>query len=252
MALTARSFSNLYGAKVDVNSQGRHFRTGEAGWKAVKEVAGQNDVNTQNWMRREYSGCAWPDAVEVTTSRNVTSREAGKFAHRSKAEYIWARNGGKGDIVYVRFVVGGEDCSKVATEIKVPTAGRKSDGRQLGRDDAPVRDGKGNPRKASSRNTEVMNTVITGHGDDMDEDLCTCKPVAGARGTCWELKGGKSGSCELRDCEPTYECVRNDGTSVLVCQRKVVKERLIRSVDGRCETVAVPAVEVYMPYGTIM
>lgn len=98
------------GVIADVFHGKRHFATGSRSWRAhfFAPRKGRPFRQTQ----KSFSSCKWNRAVPVAKGTQLV--RASRFPYkRTGARYVWAAAGRKQrSVVVIRFVVGGENCSR--------------------------------------------------------------------------------------------------------------------------------------------
>lgn len=100
------SGAGWHGMIAEIEFAGGAFVTARDEWRAVGEAAVGNG---QQWTLREFDGCQWPLMIEKESESVWRPRKAIGFPEKNGAKYVWAANVAEG-AVYVRFVIGGEDC----------------------------------------------------------------------------------------------------------------------------------------------
>lgn len=80
------------------------YRTGYSDWKAVK------GYGNRNFVEPRFSSCDWPKAVTVSTDNRFIGGMARPFPYAKGTRYVWAKNAGSQDTIYLRMVLGGEGC----------------------------------------------------------------------------------------------------------------------------------------------
>lgn len=91
-----------------IEVDGVKFVTGMDEWKAVKAFNSENN----EWATKGFNACRWPFAEVLTDTNAGDKGTADDFPYdKTGARYVWARDTSLDDSVYLRFVVGGENCS---------------------------------------------------------------------------------------------------------------------------------------------
>ena len=148
----------------------------------------------------------------------------GRFLVSLGARYMWARRAKPTDVMWLRFVVGGEVCGR-------PKVSRS-------------------PRPTPSPSPK---NVVGGA-------RCACRVVRSrSKGECFEFRNSrfseisnKVGACRERDCGLKYECVQPGRRSRILCVRRYARFE-VRSIGikskGKCRNVLLkPSKPYYAPY----
>ncbi|CAN8063750.1 unnamed protein product [Agarophyton chilense] len=109
VAILGRDNGGWFGLIAALQVGDRWFVTGRDEWKAIKafEFPGNDDL----WTFPFFNTCSW-DIVEARPNADVAfNGKALDFPYETGAQYVWADDAGENDSIYVRFVLGGEDCS---------------------------------------------------------------------------------------------------------------------------------------------
>ncbi|KAI0562306.1 cell surface glycoprotein [Gracilaria domingensis] len=109
VAILANDKGGWYGLIAALYVGDRWFVTGRDEWKAIKafEFPGDDEL----WTVRFFDTCSW-DLVEARPNADVIfNGKAPDFPYETGAQYVWADDAGENDSIFVRFVLGGEDCS---------------------------------------------------------------------------------------------------------------------------------------------
>lgn len=233
-----------YGAVMDVKFRRQHYATGQDGWKAVKKFEAREGVNEKAWMLPEYSGCLWPDVKILSNPQRMIAGKARGFPSRSKAKYVWASNAGESDTIFLRHMLGGENCSNVISKGVSEVMPKKAIDGKKNTVNIEIASPSGNSTN------EAKGRIV----DSSSDRYCICRErVVENLGTCWDMvnPGDVSGYCESRGCGPTFECAPGDPKASMICERKTLNKRVIRIDTGLCERINIPESEVYMFYATL-
>ncbi|KAI0564350.1 hypothetical protein FGB62_26g08 [Gracilaria domingensis] len=162
-----------------------------------------------------HTFCHWDLASKTGTTTNKFDSKA-SFVSRLIANHQKPTGA-----VFVRFVIGGENCKLT-----------KDDQEEGGDDNSKVDD--------SER--------VSGSNDDGDSSgFCACKLTDGRGGECYDMEqpNAVSGRCTKRPCQPSFECV---ASSEQVCVRRVGGTRVIMETPNYCKTITADDMETLVPY----
>ncbi|PXF41077.1 hypothetical protein BWQ96_09217 [Gracilariopsis chorda] len=109
VAIHARSNGGWYGLIAALRAEGRWYVTGRDEWKGIKEfeIPGDDEL----WTLPFFNSCSWL-RVEVRPNAHLLFKgKAADFPFQTRSQYVWADDAGSKDGIFVRFVMGGEDCS---------------------------------------------------------------------------------------------------------------------------------------------
>lgn len=221
----------------------KFYSTGGKGFKASASF------DSNDWKLRSYNACQWKPARSLTSAAGPNVKNA---------PFIWAPQAPEGTDVFIRFVIGGEDCSAAPSFSIRPTprdAPRPSNvlipsgmprPSNIPRPSTFPRSSK-TPRPNSStlpnssmhpngsmRPSRSLRPRISNHpalsveSTEVPREPCNCVQVSDAtEGRCFEflqqsLKGrvNSVGRCKKRKCYPKYECVENGEAFTTRCMYK--------------------------------
>lgn len=128
VALEVKDYGVWYGAIAAIHYKGKLHVTGRDKWLATKAFSSSSNA----WMLPSYSACHWPAAVLRPGSDSWNPGMSPYFPYYTKARYVWARNAGVHDTIFLRYRIGGEACSTIGkmtfaadNEIRVYVNGRE-------------------------------------------------------------------------------------------------------------------------------
>lgn len=109
VAIHARSNGGWYGLIAALQTEGRWYVTGRDEWKGIKafEIPGDDEL----WTLPFFNSCSWLRVEVRPNSHLLFHGKAAGFPFQTRAQYVWADDAGSEDGIFVRFVMGGEDCS---------------------------------------------------------------------------------------------------------------------------------------------
>lgn len=229
LAVSASHTKGLNGVAIAVKFGSQFFLTGGNGFKA------KPSFKSSRWNHRTYRACSWrqPATQAIPPEKDLRG-----------AEYVWAEKAGKKG-AYIRFVLGGEDCSKQIPKLrkyqrsKRSRRGRSGSGRS--RRSKNAKNSKRSPRpKRLRRQKRSLNSgrSIVSHANVSrhSEALCDCRQVAHQPdGDCYQfvtlrVKKGKkvrsSRKCIRRTCGNNYECVKNGDPFTGQCVLKLANSKV--------------------------
>ncbi|CAN8064862.1 unnamed protein product [Agarophyton chilense] len=188
-------------------------------WEAGEKHAWNSAVTyTQKDTGATRTFCHWDRADNMDIRTGVFD---------DKASFIWRQKSNPGEMgipagtVYVRMVVGGENCG------------------------APV---KVNDEITFHRVPDPTENELSGQGDDdSSEGFCACKLTDERGGQCYDMEdtSAESGRCRPRPCDPKFECIIS-GTKICIRRRGGTKK--VMAIPNYCVTVPAGDVETLIPY----
>ena len=221
--------SNHFGVSAFIQV-GRHHRfvTGGRGGGAFKASSLRllSGSARKRFMKAKKKLCFLKRPVSLPNGSGLryAKNRDGRFLLSLGARYMWARRAKPTDVMWLRFVVGGEVCGR-------PKVSRS-------------------PRPTPSPSPK---NVVGGA-------RCACRVVRGrSKGECFEFRNSrfseisnKVGACRERDCGLKYECVQPGRRSRILCVRRFARYE-VRSIGikskGKCRNVPLkPAKPYYAPY----
>lgn len=117
VGILATDYGFWYGAIVSIEVGGVRYFTGGPGWKAKAVKMNENENENANevveplfWTEETFNSCGWKMADILTDDGMWHPGKALGFPYDSGARYVWAEGAGENDSIYLRLVVGGEDC----------------------------------------------------------------------------------------------------------------------------------------------
>lgn len=108
--IVANDCAAFFGGIVDVESDGRHVVTGMTAWKARRAFTAKEGRYELFWATKEASSCDWDVAVARLGQHGRIVGKAQGFPYWFGARYVWAKGAGPRGRVFLRYVVGGEEC----------------------------------------------------------------------------------------------------------------------------------------------
>lgn len=219
LAVSASHTEGLNGIAIALKIGEQMFLTGDTGYKA------KSSFDSSRWNRPTYRACSWPQAVtqEIPPEKNLRN-----------AEYVWAGQSVKKG-AYLRFVIGGEDCSQ--------TTFRTGKARRLKRSRGGKKGTKGSrPKKPrDQKHFPDSDRLVDPHSSvRQPRGLCDCKRVSHPPDSnCYAfttlrsknkkkwLKPRKSQKCVRRSCGNNYECAENGDLVTGRCVLKAAKFKVV-------------------------
>ena len=112
IAVRAQSFGGGFGFIAHISlPRGRYIVTGHPGWKVMKGNW-RDSRNPRGWMTTGFKqGCSWKHATRVR--KRFSPAIPRTFPISNGPKYIWVGNSGSRAVTLIRYVVGGERCSKI-------------------------------------------------------------------------------------------------------------------------------------------
>lgn len=239
ISIVAVDYGVWYGVIANLEYDGKQYGTGGEHWKARKKFDLAGVKNKNAWMLPGYTTCGWRKAQTRPRENEFFAGKAKDFPATLNAKYVWAKDAGEKNTIFMRLVVGGEVCGDVTTS--PPTTAEHTEV---------------STNTQGSGDDESENAGMVGQSDDSGTEVCPCRIVpSGSKGVCWEMvEEGEGGSrCTSRDCEERYECMTNDMDASLLCVRGWAKERVMHlpsstGTEDRCEMVSIQPTMFYRPY----
>ncbi|KAI0561600.1 hypothetical protein FGB62_76g081 [Gracilaria domingensis] len=210
-------------------------------WGSTKYLTGEDRFTARtdydSWDKGEQNG--WSSALTYVQKSTGATRT---FCHwdraenmdisndifDSKAYFIWRLKSTPGgvnvpaDTVYMRLVIGGENCGapvKVGDEITFHRVPDQSD----------------------------SEGVVGLSDDDPSEGFCACKLTEERGGHCYDMDDASavSGRCRPRPCDPKFECVISGAK---ICLKRRAGTKLVMIAPNQCITVPAGESEMLIPY----
>lgn len=111
VSVLATDYGWWYGAIVAIEMSDSIYTTGGPGWKAMKAYEMSDmSVDPDVWTKQTFSSCSWPMASILPGNGSWVRGMSFNFPYDLGARYVWAAEAEENDAIYLRFVVGGEDC----------------------------------------------------------------------------------------------------------------------------------------------
>lgn len=237
IAVSATGTKGPDGVAMVIKIGRKFYSTGGKGFKASASF------HSNHWKLRSYNACQWKPArsLRLTAGQNVKN-----------APFIWAQQAPEETDVYIRFVIGGEDCSAapslstrstprgtprpsnvlISSDMprpsNIPRPSTFPRSSKTPRPNSSMRPN-GSMRPSRSLRPRISNhPVLSVESTEVPREPCNCVQVSDAtEGRCFEflqqsLKGkvNSVGRCMKRKCFPKYECVENDEAFTARCMYK--------------------------------
>lgn len=108
IGIRAKDRGGFYGVIASLEMGGSRRVTGDGTWKA--RAAFKIPGEYLKWASKAWNSCKWPAAEVLPDAGIMISGKARTFPYSTGARYVWAKGSHEFQGIYMRHVVGGEEC----------------------------------------------------------------------------------------------------------------------------------------------